>query len=610
MIRLFWVFLLVVVSGGFSLAQQTPYLEQEVTIRQGNYSYQELFKQLSLQTGVVFSYTSFDDKQRTTVKFYQQPLRIVLNTLFNDGGCTYKMKGKYIIITCKSAQKPKPDNSTAGNSNVIVNGYVYNAEDSTQVAKSSVYLRQNKQSALTDEYGYFNMSFPKTADVLSISVAKEDFEDTTVVILSKQRNTIVVYLQPKSSPVTVITEDSMKVTIKIDSVKTIPEPVETAIPPNPFWKHFHDNRSNLRNITDTLFTEVSFSFVPPLSTNHLLSVNTVNKYALNALIGYSKGIDVFELGGLVNVDYGNVKYLQIGGLANLVSGSSTGVQIGGLFNTVQQHVNAVQIAGLVNLDAARVNGVQVAGIANLVKDSVKAIQVGGIANLNQSYTEGIQVAGIFNRSKNMKGIQVAGIANMSDTIYGSQVSGLVNVARTVYGSQLGFINVASSTTGVPVGFLSIVKTGYHKLEVASDENLIGTLSFRTGVDAFHNIFIGGVQVTDHPSLWTFGYGVGSAINLGKKWYLDFDITSQHLYLSNSDFTYNLFAKGFLGVEYRFGNNFSIAAGPTINWYNTESFGTESDPIWNKIQQRTFYNYDNGNFANRLWLGGKLAIRFF
>lgn len=608
-IRFFWI-LFFVVSGNYSLAQHTPYLEKEVTIRSGNYSYEELFKQLSGQTGVVFSYTSFDDKQRTTVKFNKQPLRIVLNTLFNDGNCTYKMKGKYVIINCKTAPKPKSDNSTAGNSNVIVNGYVYNAEDSSQVAKSSVYLKQNKQSALTDEYGYFNMSFPKTADVLSISVAKEDFEDTTVVIFSKQRNTIVVYLQPKSAPVTVITEDSVRVTIKVDTVQPVASQVETITYPSPFWKHFRDNRSNLRNISDTLFTDFSFSFVPPLSTNHLLSVNTVNKYSLNALIGYSKGIDVLEIGGLVNLDYGNVKYVQLAGLANLVSGTSSGVQVGGLINTVQQNVNAVQIAGLVNLDGAKVNGVQVAGIANLVKDTARAIQIAGIANLNGSSIEGIQIAGIFNRSKTIRGTQVAGISNLADTVFGSQVSGIVNVGRDVFGSQLGFINVASSTTGVPVGFLSIVKTGYHKIELASDENLIGTLSFRSGVNAFHNIFIGGVQITDNPSLWTFGYGVGSAINLGKKWYLDLDVTAQHLYLSNTDFTYNLFAKGFLGVEYRFGNNFSIAAGPTFNWYNTESPGTESDPIWNKIQQRTVYSNDNGSFANRLWLGGKVAIRFF
>jgi hypothetical protein len=618
----------------FTSNAQTPYLEKSVTIRSGMYAYEDLFKQISSQTGVVFSYTGFDDKQRVSAKFDKQPLRIVLNTLFDNGSCGFKLKGKYVIITCKSAPKPKTDNASASKSGVIVNGYILNAEDSSEVAESSVYLRQSKQSALTNEYGYFNLSLPKTADVLSISVAKENFRDTTVVIFSQQRNTIVIYLQPKSTPVSILTDDSTRVTLSIDSVKPAAAQVRDTIPnPTPFWKKFAESRANLRNISDTLFTNVSFSLIPPLSTNRLLSVNTVNKFSFNILAGSSKGIDVFELGGLFNFDYGNVRYVQVGGLANLVSGTSSGVQVGGLFNTVGKDVSGVQVAGLLNLDRGKVKYVQVAGIANVVKDTVTAIQVGGITNINRSYTQGIQIAGIYNQSKNVFGGQLAGIANYGDTVSGVQIAGLVNTARAVNGfqlsgllnrggkvngSQLGFINVADSITGVPIGFLSFVKKGYHKVEIACDENLLTTLSFRTGVDVFHNILIAGVQIDKGPALWTFGYGLGSAIRLGRKWYLDLDLTMQHLYLNNTDFSYNTLTKSFLGVEYRFGKNFSIAAGPTLNWYSTETTAADTDPIWSKISQRTLESpegsYSNGNpvssYTNRLWIGARLALRFF
>ncbi|WP_341903830.1 hypothetical protein [Fluviicola taffensis] len=610
----------------FQSNAQTPYLEKDVIIRSGTYAYEELFKLISNQTGVVFSYTGFDDKQRISVKFDRQPLRIVLNTLFNNGNCTWKLKGKYVIVNCKSVTKPKPENAVASKSTIVVNGYILNAEDSTEIVESSVYLRQPKQSAITNEYGYFNMSFPKTADVLSISVAKEDFKDTTVVIVSKQQNTLVIYLQPKSAPISVLMNDSIRVTLSIDSVKPAETLIKDTTPViSPFWKRFGERRANLRNISDTLFTNVSFSLFPPISTNRLLSVNTVNKFSFNLLVGSSKGIDVFELGGLVNFDYGNVKYVQIGGLANLVSGTSTGVQVGGLINTVGKEVNGVQVAGLVNLDRGKVKSVQVAGIANLVKDTVTAVQIGGIANLNHSYTKGVQVAGIYNHSKNVFGGQIAGIANVGDTVSGAQISGLVNSARVIHGfqlsgllnragkvkgSQLGFLNVADSITGIPVGFLSFVKTGYHKVELASDENLLTTLSFRTGVDAFHNILLGGVQIAGGRSLWTFGYGVGSAVRLGKKWYLDLDLTAQQLYLNNTTFSYNLLTKSFIGIEYRFGKNFSIAAGPTLNWYSSETTDPEMDPIWSKISQKTLENSVAGNYSNQLWIGAKLALRFF
>ncbi len=606
---------------------QTPYLEKSVTIRSGTYLYEELFRQISNQTGVVFSYTGFDDKQRASVKFDKQPLRIVLNTLFDNENYSWKLKGKYVIVNGKPVPKPKPDNAAADKSNVILNGYILNAEDSTEIVESSVYLRQNKQSALTNEYGYFNLSFPKTADVLSISVAKEDFKDTTVVIVSRQRNTLVIYLKPKSAPVSVMVNDSIRLTLSIDTVvKPVETLVEDTIPDgNPFWRKFGKHRANLRNISDTLFTNVAFSFVPPVSTNRLLSVNTVNKFSFNILVGSSKGIDVMELGGLVNLDYGNVKYVQIGGLANLVSGTSTGFQAAGLINIVAKDVSGFQVAGLVNLDRGKVNFAQVAGIANVVKDTVTAVQIGGIANWNDSYTQGVQIAGIYNQAGKVLGTQIAGLVNITDTITGTQIAGLVNVGRVVNGfqisglfnrggkvngSQFGFINVANSITGVPVGFLSFVKRGYHKAEIACDENLLGTLSFRTGVDAFHNILIGGIQMSGGRSLWTFGYGLGSAIRLGRKWYLDLDLTAQQLYLNNSDFTYNMLTKGFVGIEYRFGKNFSMAAGPTLNWYSSENTDPALDPIWSRIKQRTISNSVNGSFANQLWIGAKLALRFF
>ena len=629
--------------AAFHSNAQTPYLEKEVSIRSGTYLYEELFRQISNQTGVVFSYTGFDNKQRISVKFDKQPLRIVLNTLFDrDGYCSYKLKGKYVIINCKSVPKPKPDTPSANKSTVIVNGYILNAEDSSEVVESSVYLRQTKQSAVTNEYGYFNLSFPKTADIISISVAKEDFKDTTVVIVSKQQNTLIIYLQPKSPPVSVMVNDSLRVTFSIDSVKPITPPVADTTPyVSPFWKRFRESRANLRNISDTLFTNLSFSLFPPISTNRLLSVNTVNKFSFNVLVGSSKGISGFELGGLVNVDYGNVKYAQIGGLANLVSGAFTGAQVAGLVNTVAKDmhgvqvaglvnsvakdVNGVQVAGLVNLDRGKVNYVQVAGIVNLVKDTVTAVQVGGIANLNGSYTKGFQLAGIYNQSKNVFGGQLAGIANYGDTVSGGQIaglvnsarvingvqiSGLVNRARKVNGAQLGFLNFTDSINGIPIGFLSFVKKGYHKVELATDENLLTTLSFRTGVNVFHNMLIGGMQISGGRPLWTFGYGLGSAIRLGKKWYLNMDLSLQRLYLNNTDFTFNMLTKSFLGIEYRFGKNFSIAVGPTINWYNSEIADPELDPVWNRINQRTASSAVEGGFANQLWIGGKLALRFF
>lgn len=630
------------IGTSFAFGQQTPYLEKPVTIRNSTISYSELFKQLSNQTGVVFSYTHFDDSRKVTVSYLKKPLRIILNDLFNSGGCTYKMKGKYVILTCKPFDPTlgKPKTETAAT--VLVNGYIYDAIDSSLVAQSSVYLRQNRQSAVTNEYGYFSMNFPKTSDVLSISVAKENYEDTTVVILSKQRNTIVIYLQPKAPPTTITVNDSVKIIYRpvIDSSNIAAADTLTEEPFD-FWKQFRRKQSNLRNISDTLFTTFSFSFAPPLSTNRLLGINTVNKYSFNLLAGYSKGIDVLEIGGLVNLDYGNVQYAQLGGLMNLVSGNSRGVQVAGLLNTVGKDVEGVQVAGLFNVDKGNVHYVQAAGLGNTVFGSVYGAQIAGLFNTNGKGADGLQLAGICNQSPVMKGVQVAGIANMTwhttegmqiagianttDTIIGMQLagiannaryvkgfqlSGLVNRAGHVDGTQLGFINIAHSTSGVPLGFLSYVHDGYHKIELATDENLLTTVSFRTGVDLLHNIFIAGTQFSGSQRVWTFGYGVGSAIKLSKRWYLNADLTAQQLQLTNTgNIGYNQLSKAYIGVECRIWKKFSIAAGPTLNWLLADMHGPDYQLVQDRVHQPTIYSSVNGSFSNQLWIGGRISLKF-
>lgn len=620
-----------------ALGQQTPYLEKTVSVRQSTLSYAELFKQLSTQTGVVFSYTNFDDSRKVTVQYNRKPLRVVLNEVLNEGNCTYKMKGKYVILTCKPVPK-----KVAESNDVIVNGYVYSAVDSTLMPQTSVYLKQYRQSAITNEYGYFSLSFPKSSDVLSISVAKENFEDTTVVILSKKRNTIVIYLQPKAPP-TKITIDDAVVIEHQPSVDTVPVASVDTLPEQPFgfWDRFRNRQSNLRNIQDTFFTNYSFSFIPPLSTNHLLAINTVNRYSFNAIAGFSHGVDVMEIGGVVNLDYGNVQYIQLAGVANVVSGNVKGVQLAGTFNTVGGNTDGVQLAGIVNLVGKDVYKVQAAGIGNVVLGNVYGIQAAGIYNFNWKRTEGIQVAGIANYTRSfygiqaagivntvlkksegmqlagiinaadsLEGMQIAGITNVANYVKGLQLSGIVNVAKRVDGTQVGFINVADTVSGVPIGFLSFVIKGYHKIELSTDENLLNTVSFRTGVNRFHNIFLASTQFKPSNRIWSFGYGAGTTFRLSNQLNLDIDITGQQLEISgNSSIDYNLLTKLYVGVEWQFARKMSLAAGPTVNWLNSLATGGDFLLIEDQLTVPSFYRHEGNSYVNQLWVGGKVAIRF-
>ena len=84
---------------------------------------------------------------------------------------------------------------------------------------------------------------------------------------------------------------------------------------------------------------------------------------------------------------------------------------------------------------------------------------------------GFQLAGFANvAANNAEVVQIAGFSNTAkDTLTGFQLSGFINTAKHVKGSQLGFINVCDTIEkGIPIGFISIVRKGYHTFEIGTE----------------------------------------------------------------------------------------------------------------------------------------------
>lgn len=392
------------------------------------------------------------------------------------------------------------------------------------------------------------------------------------------------------------------------------------------WKKFREKNPHLNNIGDTLYSNVSVSFLPFISTNGKLSFNTINRYSFNIWGGYSKGVEVMEIGGYFNIDNGDVKYLQIAGFTNIVSGNVTGYQFAGFANVNGKSTNGLQGAGFSNVVLGTFSGVQLSGFSNVVKDTMNGIQLAGFQNVTTKQTTGIQLAGFGNYTRQMdgiqgagffnyvnekmKGVQFSGFMNSADTLDGLQISGFINRAKHVKGSQIGYLNFSRSCTGLPIGFFSYVHTGYHKIEIATDEQLITTLAFRTGVDKFHNIFLAGSDFKRSNGMMTLGYGIGTALKYNEKWYGAIDLTSQTLQISptESDWNRNALNKLFLGVEFRPYNKISIAAGPTVNVW----VANMSDANFTNLSQNLpngFYHSKNDDVEIKAWIGGKISVKF-
>ncbi len=602
--------LIFLVSASFSVAQSNVrLLERTVTITLDNVPLGEALKRVSREAGITFSYSSklFDESRPVTYRFNNQTVREILDVLFN-GTIEYRERSKYIILIRGKQKTAEADSKT-------LSGYVIDEATGKRLQNVSVYDPTTLASAVTDEYGFFNLEIKNpTAEEVRLAVKKAQYTDTLVVVPRKNRRLL-------------------KIPIKLDAdrIETMADSVGSK-----FVRFFNrifqatEDAVNMENIRDTIYRKTQFGVVPFIGSNGGLSGNVINDYSFNLFGGYSLGNRKFEFGGLFNANRGDVSGVQIAGLANGVIGRTEAVRLAGLLNLSAGIVDGTQIAGLANVGLTSTKGSAVAGVANVSLGDQRGAylagvanvstgeagpaQVAGFANFSQGQFRGAQVAGFANvATSTLNGAQVSGFANVTEDVNGAQLASFVNVARDVKGTQIGLFNYARSVRGVPVGLLSVVAKGYHKLEVSADEIFYLNLAFRTGVRHFYNIVTVGAKphsFDDEQTFWTFGYGVGTAPKLTKWLSLNVDVTASQIVYGKIE-KINLLNKVYTGLDFHLTKNFSVFGGVTLNGHVTDRFYGEYPELFTDyepsiIRQRTL----NDDLDLRMWWGGKVGIRFF
>jgi hypothetical protein len=603
-------------------------LDKSITIHSVNETISSVLEKMGKQAGVSFSYnpTAINADKKVLIHCLNKPLRIVLNQLLNNS-IKYKQKGNVIILTPKPTTQHK-----AIIEQVEIIGYIYD-DAGERLPQVSVYSKTHHVACVSNQYGYYTLKIPSNAFPVKLSIAKNEYNDTAITITSAiEDQNIVLYAAPKKPLATI----NISIPLATDTVAYIP--IDTAKVDTPSIIHkkkFFENfvlspniKTNLKNITDTFFSKTQIGLVPYVSTNSLLSGNTINDYSFNLLVGYSQGVNKMELGGLANIDRGNVNYIQAAGLFNAVGGDMNGIQLAGWGNITKGKSDGVVAAGIFNA-GTHMHGIQMAGITNInisypqklqyitlkeiCTDTVDGIQAAGISNINLGHTEGINAAGIINIAhtidgvqaagitninwgvtngwsiagmanlhcdtlngnaiagmanislKNTNGIQIAGLFNYAQyTVNGMQLSSILNTAKVVNGIQLGLINISDSINGLPIGLFSFVRKGYNKLEVFGDDIMYTQLAWRMGMPHFHNIFTAGIDLTSRYD------GL---------WSLGYGIGSTFLLSPKWQLSTDLIAQQliqgtfentplvgnlWIGAERKLTNRFTISIGPSIH----------------------------------------------
>jgi hypothetical protein len=597
---LFFVFIVGYSINSAAQEKAVPILERTVSVHVVNEKVPSVLNRIGQAGGFSFSYNSaiIDPDQNVSLDITNQTVRSVLNEIFR-GSMNYKVKSNYLILT-KAVIAPVKNNTIV----VIINGYVEDKATGEKISQASVYDKNSVTSAVTDQFGYFNLKLEKKTDSISLSVSKKNYRDTLVSITAPNNQYLTISIDPISADSILISAQ----TSPADSM-VVEKKEEMSFP--------YESEPNVQNISDTLYELVQVSFLPFLGTNGRLSGNIINDYSINFLGGYSLGTRQIELGFFFNLDRGDVSWLQIAGFGNIVGGKVYGIQAAGFANVNGANTEAVQLAGFVNTNRGDTRGVQLAGFANTNLGKMNGVQIAGFSNVTGQPSNGVQVAGVGNvQLGDYSGSQFAGLTNIAtEKITGSQISALFNYSRKVQGTQIGLINYADTLGGVPIGLLSIVKSGYHKIELSADEVFYTNLGFRSGVRKFHTMVMAGFKPQQSldpadTSVWTFGYGLGTSPKLARWLYLDLDLSSQHVNKGSFTDALSLLNKVYVGFDFQVAKKFSIATGVTFNGYLTSNAYTEYPTLFTGYQPKIVAERNFSNDTNlKMWWGAKIALRF-
>ncbi|MFM7022285.1 MAG: hypothetical protein ACKOXB_04850 [Flavobacteriales bacterium] len=589
-LRLFTAFLFL----SFACFAQVPALERELSFSVQNENAEKVLGKIQEQAHVTFSYASgiLKNVKPLTRQFKKNTVREVLLILL-PVNISFKAKGEYIILKEVAAEKVAQHKE--------VSGYVYDKNTHKKLSNVTVYDKNTLQVATTDKYGFY--SLPSTEVEQCITVNKENFKDTCVA------------LQIDESKLFNIEIDSLSTTV----VDSVPAMKSDASLQNELVAMINESFQKTKgfihtiNVKSPIDRNFQFSVLPYVGSNGLLSGAVYNRFSLNLLGGYSKGTRGLEAASLFNINRENMSGVQLSGLFNVVGDTVKGLQCAGLFNASGKEVMGFQAAGLFNVSFGKIKGVAAAGLMNISADESMGMMAAGLFNVSIRSSHSLEAAGLFNATKHgLHNMQLSGLVN--HTTSGSsflQVSGLINMADHLSGLQIGMINVADSASGIPVGLLSVVRKGVHQLEMSTDEWFPANVSFLTGVPHLHNIFTAGFQPFGSSRLWHFGYGLGSSIKLKNSWKAELNATAHHVSKGSVFFGTSGWYKVYMGVEKRFGKRFSMAVGPTFNWYIADSLlPSYNDTYYSVVPYHLSEMSLPDGYNLKFWVGGRLALRFF
>lgn len=372
-----------------------------------------------------------------------------------------------------------------------------------------------------------------------------------------------------------------------------------------------DTMAKAESKTTTL--PIQLTFVSPLGTNGIQNFTATNNVSINIIGGVSGALEGLEVGGFANVLRYNSYGMQVSGAVNVAGQNFTGIQSAGFVNVTKDTLLGIQTASFANFSGPQPDfGMQISGFANVANGEVNGLQASGFANTAKGDVHGVQVTGVSNVAiGNFTGLQLSGLTNYThDTLMGAQM-GVFNGAKTVYGTQLGFINIAHNyEMGTPIGFLSIVRCGYHKLELSYNETSRFNVALKTGTRHFYNQFMGGYTPGEQWYNWSVGYGIGSMWKFTPRFFAGVEASTSTLFNSNpsaNNYVANSLNRMTFNITYRLGF-LEIFGSAGLNVYVEDNYFNTTEQFNAPGTLKPLYEYKGDYVRTMLYPAFSAGIR--
>jgi len=569
-------------------------LNRAISVTASHMPLQKVLELISRKGEFYFSYNSsiVNGDSVVSISASNTPVKQLLAQLLKN--YQYTETGNYIIIK-KGAVHPVlvSKKSIAPADTYVISGDIKDDRTGKKLSNASVYEKDRLVSTLTDDSGHFSIKLQGKYAKAALTISKQYYEDTTIIIQPKYNQQLTISLVQADTLPEVTTISPVPININTgDTVKVIPatESSNYTYTTKKIDSSYIKQRTRVGqfllsasqkiqdlNIGHFIATKpYQVSLVPGIGTHGKLSMQVVNDVSLNIVGGYNAGVRGAELGLFFNLNKYDVRDFQLGGVFNITGGNQAGVQV----------------AGATNIVRGSLTGVQVSLGYNHVEQSTTGIQASLICNYTHYNTKGLQVAGANISSQHVDGIQVGGF----------------NYTKKLHGIQVGLINIAGSSDGYSIGLINFVMHGYHKVYASANEVFPINLAFKSGNEHLYSILLAGVQAKQDSKMYTFGYGLGTAIKLGRAISLTPELSIQYVYRGSWKYT-NLLSKLTPLINLKLSNTFALTGGPVVNlYYSNQANNVAGYAGTVGYTGHHLFSFSNPRYSS--WLGWTVGLTVF